>query len=114
MRVTTEIFVSALLRRVFSAGGFGAVVRRGAMEAGAVFLVERGRAGEATLYGPAAQADYDASKPDTRRFSLLLNGDDATVAARLAREEKFDSDIWVVELEPLGAGVAALVEITTP
>jgi len=114
LRVTTEIFVSALLRRVFSAGGFGAVVRRGAMEAGAVFLVERGRAGEATLYGPAAQTNYDVSNPDDRRFSRLIAGNDEVLAARLAREEKFDSDIWVVELEPLGAGVEALVEITTP
>ena len=41
MRVTSEFFVSALIRRVFSSGGFAAVERRGATEAGAVFLRRR-------------------------------------------------------------------------
>ncbi|MEP2580565.1 MAG: DUF1491 family protein, partial [Roseibium sp.] len=38
MRVTSEFFVSALVRRVFGEGGFAAVSRRGAPEAGAVFV----------------------------------------------------------------------------
>ncbi|RUT88859.1 DUF1491 family protein, partial [Mesorhizobium sp. USDA-HM6] len=52
MRVTTDLWVSALLRRVFTAGGFAAVVKRGATEAGAVFVLSRGRLGEVVLYGP--------------------------------------------------------------
>ena len=51
MRVTTDLWVSALLRRVFGAGGFAAVVNRGATEAGAVFVLTRGRLGDVALSG---------------------------------------------------------------
>ena len=97
MRVTTDLWVSALVRRVFGAGGFAAVVKRGAAEAGAVFVLSRGRMGEVALYGPAPQTSYDSAKPDERFFTLLGVGDDgAAFDARLEREKKFDPDIWVV------------------
>ena len=35
MRVTSDLWVAALLRRIFSEGGFGAVLRRGGDSAGA-------------------------------------------------------------------------------
>lgn len=115
MRVTTDIFVSALIRRVFGDGGFAAVVRRGAAEAGAVFIVTRNRLGEASLHAPAAQADYGAERPETRRFTLVgENVDQETLDGRLAREQRFDSDIWVVEIEPGRTPLAELVEITKP
>jgi hypothetical protein len=99
MRVTSDLFVSALLRRVFSGGGYGAVVKRGATEAGAVFVTSRDRLGETTLYGPAAQASYDEARPDDRLFGEILKGGDDTVSARLAKEQRFDPDIWIVEIE---------------
>ncbi|MDX8503049.1 DUF1491 family protein [Mesorhizobium sp. VK4C] len=109
MRVTTDLWVSALVRRVFGAGGFAAVVKRGATEAGAVFVLSRGRLGEAALYGPAPQTSYDSAKPDERFFTLLDFGDDAAAFdARLEREKKFDSDIWVIEIE---AGTAPVDEL---
>ena len=114
MRVTTDFYVSALLRRVFSAGGFGAVLRRGGDSAGTVFLIVRGRMGDAVLYGPAPQSGYDDARPDDRLFSELLKSDDeATISARLAREEKFDSDLWVVEIEPAG-NADGLFAVMTP
>ena len=100
MRVTTDLWVSALVRRVFGAGGFAAIVKRGATEAGAVFVLSRGRMGEVALYGPAPQTSYDSAKPDERFFTLLEAGDDGLAFdARLEREKKFDPDIWVVEIE---------------
>jgi len=100
MRVTTDLWVSALVRRVFGAGGFAAIVKRGATEAGAVFVLSRGRMGEVVLYGPAPQTSYDSAKPDERFFTLLEAGDDGLAFdARLEREKKFDPDIWVVEIE---------------
>ncbi|MDX8524589.1 DUF1491 family protein [Mesorhizobium sp. MSK_1335] len=100
MRVTTDLWVSALVRRVFGAGGFAAVVKRGATEAGAVFVLSRGQMGEVTLYGPAPQTSYDSAKPDERFFTMLDAGDDSVAFdARLEREKKFDPDIWVVEIE---------------
>ncbi|MBZ9990435.1 DUF1491 family protein [Mesorhizobium sp. BH1-1-5] len=100
MRVTTDLWVSALVRRVFGAGGFAAVVKRGATEAGAVFVLSRGRMGEVVLYGPAPQTSYDSAKPDERFFGVLGTSDDgSSFDARLEREKKFDPDIWVVEIE---------------
>ncbi len=112
MRVTTDLFVSALMRRIFAAGGFAAVVKRGATEAGAVFVLSRDRFGEASLFGPAPQTSYDSAKPDDRYFSLLGAGDDAAVFdARLEREKKFDPDIWVVEIEAGSVPVEELISV---
>ena len=114
MRVTTDLWISALLRRVFSAGGFGAVVTRGGESAGAIFIVVRSRLGEATLYGPAPQAGYADARPDDRMFIELVRADDdAKIDEKLTRERKFDSDLWVVEIEP-GNTDAELFAIMTP
>ena len=115
MRITSDLFVSALVRRVFGGGGFAVVLRRGATEAGAVFIVTRDRFGGAALYGPAAQSAYDEGRPSDRRFTLIGEKlDEQALDARLAREQRFDSDIWVVEIEPGGTPLADLVELTTP
>lgn len=115
MRVTSELWVSALTRRVFSGGGFAAVVKRGAGEAGAIFVTTRDRLGLTTLYGPAPQTAYETERPDDRQFALLLDAKEAhEVEERLAREQRFDSDIWVVEIEPGEIPLAALLQLTTP
>ena len=115
MRVTTDFWVSALLRRVFSAGGFAAVVRRGAAEAGAVFVLARGRLGEVALYGPAPQAMYDTARPDERLFDRLEPVADAEALERkLAKESHFDPDIWIVEIEAGATPVEELIAVRTP
>ncbi|MGC4025140.1 MAG: DUF1491 family protein [Mesorhizobium sp.] len=100
MRITSDLWVAAVVRRVFGAGGFAAVLKRGATEAGAIFVVTRDRLGEAALYGPAPQASYDTGKPQDRRFQLILQDSAEKIEARIAKEERFDPDLWVVELEP--------------
>jgi len=115
MRLTTDFWVSALLRRVFGEGGFGAILNRGALEAGAVFILTRDRFGRSNLYGPAPQTSYDMARPGERQFSLLESDDDGTaIEKRLERERRFDPDIWVVEIEPGRTGIVDLVAITTP
>jgi hypothetical protein len=112
MRVTTDLWVSALVRRVFSDGGFAAIVKRGATEAGAVFIVSRNRFGEICLFGPASQTAYDTTRPDDRRFSeLAATTDAAAVDDRLAKEQRFDPDIWIVELETGPTAVAEFVPL---
>ncbi|MCR5858892.1 DUF1491 family protein [Mesorhizobium sp. J428] len=101
MRVTSDLWVSALLRRAFGEGGFGAVLRRGGDSAGAIFIVTRDRMGEATLYGPAPQTGYDDARPDDRLFvELMRTTDGARIDERLAKESRFDPDLWLVEIEP--------------
>nr|WP_295465691.1 DUF1491 family protein [Mesorhizobium sp.] len=105
MRVTSDLWVSALLRRIFSEGGFGAVLRRGGDSAGAIFIVMRDRMGEAVLYGPAPQTGYDDAKPDDRLFvEMLRTTEETRIDERLAKEMRFDPDLWLVEIEPGKAG----------
>jgi hypothetical protein len=111
MRVTTDLWVSALMRRVFSGGGFAAIAKRGAAEAGAVFIIVRDRLGGATLFGPAPQTSYDTAKPDARYFIRYALDDEAALDARLEKEKRFDYDIWVVEIEPGQGSVEELISV---
>jgi len=98
MRLKSEIFIAALTRRVFGQGGFAAIEQRGADEAGAIFIRQRHRDGRETLYAPAPQMMVE--EPGERRFEKRLEKvDPATVDDALARERRFDSDLWLVELE---------------
>lgn len=115
MRVTTDFWVSSVVRRAFAEGGFAAVERRGAAEAGAVMIRRRDRLGEVTLYAPAPQTSYGEAGPQERLFAeVLRTGDDEDVAKRIAREARFDPDLWVVELEVDDATFSRLVTVTTP
>lgn len=103
MRVTSALFVSALVRRVFALGGFAAIDRKGAEAAGAIFVRLVGRDGRVSLYGPAPQslaAERQAEMADDRLFECRLT--DATGEEALAildREMRFDPDLWIVDLE---------------
>lgn len=100
MRVTSDFFVSALMRRVFAEGGFAAVVRRGSTEAGAVFVLWRAQTGEVRLYGPAPQSGYDEARPLERQFVMLAEaGAGENLDTRIEKEARFDSDLWLVEIE---------------
>jgi hypothetical protein len=115
LRVTSDFWVSALVRRIFNAGGFAAIGRRGAKEAGAIFILVRSRDGRFRLLGPAAQSSYDEAGPQERRFGQLLEGEDeALLDARLAKEGRFDPDFWLVEIEADDGLIAEVVPITTP
>ncbi|MFG1298319.1 DUF1491 family protein [Xanthobacter sp. V3C-3] len=101
MRLKSAIFVSALIRRAQVEGAFAAVVRRGAEEAGAIFVKVSQLDGTAALYGPAPQSAFDESAPADRLFSMIIapGRPEADADARIARELKFDPDIFVVEIE---------------
>lgn len=115
MRVTSDLFVSALVRRAFAAGGFAAVERRGATEAGAIFVTARSRLGEVTLFGPAAQATYEEGRPQERFFTELMRSEDpGVIAARLEKEARFDPDLWVVEVEIDEPLLTELVPVRKP
>jgi hypothetical protein len=112
-RLTSDFFVSALTRRVFNSGGFAAVMRKGAAEAGAVFLVLRGRDGTCRLVGPAPQSGYGEDGVSGRRFAVVAEGlDDEALSKRIEREARFDSDVWFVELDT-ATPAEELVELVT-
>ncbi|YBW39909.1 Protein of unknown function DUF1491 [Nitrobacter sp. TKz-YC01] len=101
MRLKSSIWVAAYLRRCQCEGVFGAVRRRGADEAGAVFVKLALLDGNAMLYAPAPQAVYDDSRPVERVFapSSAEPVAEQAVEQRLAREVRFDPDAWIVEIE---------------
>lgn len=101
MRLKSDIFVAALIRRVFATGDFAAVEKRGAEEAGAIFIRQRFRDGSETLFGPAPQVFSDGEESDAgRRFEVRLRRQAAAeVAAVIEKESRFDSDLWLVEIE---------------
>ena len=111
MRVTTDFWVSVLVKRAFSGGGFAAIVKRGASEAGAVFVIVRDRLGGAELFGPAPQTSYDTAKPDERHFLRHELADESALDARLEKEKRFDSDIWIVEVETGQEAIEELISI---
>lgn len=99
-RLTADIFVSALVRRIFADGGAGAIERKGAYEAGAVFLRVRHRDGSETLLSPAPQSWFDEDHPQERAFEVrCARKSEAEIGEILAREIGFDPDLWVVEIE---------------
>ena len=89
------------MRRCQTEGAFGAVRRRGAEEAGAVFVKVALLDGNAMLYIPAPQTVYDDSRPVERLFTPTSKEPvpEAQVEERLAREIRFDPDAWIVEAE---------------
>jgi hypothetical protein len=103
MRLKSAIWVAAYLRRCNVEGAFAAVRRRGADEAGAVFIKVSRLDGTATLYGPAPQSAFADVQPADRIFTVVMGREapvpEADIEARLAREIKFDPDIWIVESE---------------
>lgn len=102
MRLKSALWVAAYLRRCQVEGLNAVVRRRGAEEAGAVFVRVCRLDGTSDLYGPAPQSAFDAAPGADRTFAPSLAqqpAPDAAVEAYLAREIKFDSDVWIVEAE---------------
>src|SRR6187455_2492772 len=101
MRLKSNIWVSAYLRRCQTVGIFGAVRRRGAEEAGAVFVKVSLLDGNAMLYAPAPQTAYDDGRPVDRFFvpAAAQPMPEQAVEDRLTKEMRFDPDVWIVETE---------------
>ncbi|MFD1333689.1 DUF1491 family protein [Methylopila musalis] len=98
-RLTSEFWVSAYVRRCHLEGAFALVRKRGATEAGAIFIVVDRLDGDNDLYGPAPQSEArdDGVDRSFERIGERLNG--LEVEEKLARERRFDSDLWIVAVE---------------
>ena len=102
MRLKSAIWVAAYVRRCNVEGIFAAVRRRGAEEAGAIFVKVNRLDGTAELFGPAPQSFFPEARPDERLFSRCLPEPpvaETKVEERLARELRFDPDAWIIEVE---------------
>ena len=98
-RIRSDFWVAAHLRRCAVAGIDAVLRRRGAAEAGAIFVKLDRLDGTASLFGPAPQSllDDDAGG---RLFTPILEAAPAPdVEERLRREIRFDPDLWWFEIE---------------
>ena len=105
MRLKSGIWVAAYIRRAQIEGAQAVLRRRGADEAGAVFIKVSRLDGTAEVFGPAPQTAFDEARPSDRAFVRTLKAEPASEAdaeAYLARQLKFDPDIWIVEVEDRG------------
>ncbi len=107
MRLKSEIWVQAFLRSNEVAGRFGAVLRKGAAEAGAVYVVINHLDGTLTVLGPAPGSAYDdkGDRRFVREFAAPVSWEDAR--QKLDRRAGQDTDMWIVEIEDR-QGVAGL------
>jgi hypothetical protein len=94
-RLKAGFFVRALIRRAEVAGAAAFVVRKGAEEAGAVFLKVARLDGTSTVLSMARRGEGDLvwMKP------LGDAATDAGAAAYFEKQIRFDPDIWIVEIE---------------
>jgi hypothetical protein len=99
-RLRSDIWVSAYLRRCAVEGAFAVLRRRGAAEAGAIFIKIDLLDGTALLFGPAPQSEIEDGVD--RVFAALHKEtriEPIAAEERLAREIKFDPDLWIIEVE---------------
>jgi hypothetical protein len=102
MRLKSGIWVAAYIRRCQIEGAQAVLRRRGAEEAGAVFIKVAKLDGTADVFSPAPQSAFDEARPADRAFIRSLKTErpsEADAEAYLARQIKFDPDIWIVEVE---------------
>lgn len=100
MRLKSEIWVKAYIRRCASDGGAAFVVRRGDADAGSIFIRINRLDGTSMLFGPAS-AGLDSAEVE-RRWSVRMGREpvqDQDVEVYMEREIGFDPDIWLVEVE---------------
>jgi hypothetical protein len=100
MRLKSEIWVTAYLRRCQAENVPAVIVRRGDEAAGAIFISVARLDGTVQLYGPAP-AGLSGSESDRRWVRCLGSQPVAQAEANryLARQREFDPDLWIIEIE---------------
>lgn len=104
MRLRADIWVAAYIRRCEIEGAYAVLRRRGAAEAGAIFVKLDRLDGHAALYAPAPQSELaESAERGVERLWRRAHQEEwiepGEVERRLAREIGFDPDLWVIEVE---------------
>ena len=94
VRLKSAIYVQALMRRCEVSGAAAYLVRRGAEEAGAVFLKINRLDGTCTVLSPARRGE---ERIWTRPIGEAA--DEARAAEYFAKQIRIDPDVWIVEIE---------------
>ena len=95
MLLSTDIWVTALIRRAEIGGAFGVVARKGDPRAGAVLVKALNRSnGTAKLYSEATRLDGERVW-----MQPVPSEQEADRDRYIERTARIDPDIWVVEIE---------------
>ncbi|WP_313135932.1 DUF1491 family protein [Paracoccus jeotgali] len=93
-RLATHVWVGAYLARLGQAGFPAYVLRRGDATAGSVLVKCATLDGQAVLWRHEWNLDSDR-----REWVRAATGTEAQIDTAIAREARFDPDLWVIELE---------------
>lgn len=98
-RLRSDFWVSAYLRRLALEGIDAVLRRRGAAEAGTIFVKVDRIDGTASLYGPAPQSLLEEGRGERLFVPVLVDVPPADIEARMQREMRFDTDLWLLEID---------------
>ena len=98
-RLRSDFWVAAHLRRCAVEGVDAVLRRRGSAESGSIFVKIDRLDGSASLYGPAPQSLVEEAASERLFAPLLVDAPAADIEDRMRRELKFDSDLWLMEIE---------------
>lgn len=105
----SDIWVAAFVRRHNDIGHMCVVSRRGDPLAGQIFVEVDHLNGEVSLYAPAPASSF-AGNPEERVFQRRFDHvEPGRLRERLAQEEKFDPDFWVISVELRSGDLGLLV-----
>jgi hypothetical protein len=95
VRLSSDIWVYALIRRVELAGSFATIARKGDARGGAVLVktINR-RTQETRLWTEATAGDGE-----TVWMRPIASESESDIDAYIGRAARIDPDIWVVEIE---------------
>ena len=100
VRLRSDIWVDAFRRRCEKLGGYVTLRRRGAQDAGSIFLCVAQPERKVDVYGPAPQSAY-IREGMSRKF-VRINVEPWTmleVDPFLDRQLRYDPDIWILDVD---------------
>lgn len=98
-RLAAGVEAAALLRRVDSLGGHGAVLHRGDAERGSLLLAINQRGCHVALLERLLDPDGEYRWHRSGPTEQTEQGDSQAIAQHLERRRRIDSDIWIIELD---------------
>jgi hypothetical protein len=98
-RLRSDFWVAAYLRRCATAGVPAVLRRRGAAEAGAIFVKLDLLDGTASLFCPAPQSLLETDSGERLFTPVMTGAPPLDIEERMRRETRFDPDLWLVEID---------------
>ncbi|MEA3053847.1 MAG: hypothetical protein QOG72_2750 [Sphingomonadales bacterium] len=95
-RIAASVLAGALIRKAEGEGGFGAVLAKGDPGAGSILVILLEKGGNPRLFERLLQPDgaYSWQESGSQRIE-----NPREVPDFIARQRRFDPDLWVLELD---------------